>query len=143
MTLSKQEKRNSGIFNATICSSSKFRGYLSRTIWLGIRQKARDMKATNTRLWEQLSLDAENVRLVPDLKAFDQRERNDLKRIDLKAAFDKVSAQERQSKQFKTGVTPMHGVLEIGKPDFKKVPKRTWQRSMANSRKHLMRELER
>lgn len=128
--LLRQEERWEGAFSKP---SKDLPGYLSGTIWNGVTQRINDRCDKDAALWEQLPLDYASTRIA------DTKVSNTLLRISMKAAIEKLAGEERRLYKLPVGVIPLDCVLDraVATGIVRKVPKRTWQRYVKQSRIRL------
>jgi len=136
--LLKQEEEERGLFRQPHSPINNLRGYLSQTIWIGVKSQSRD-QLHKEQLWNQVS---EDISGFAD-KRIEQKAPNLALRIDLKEALEKVRSLEGKIFQLPGGVIPLDGLLEekIAGMILSYVPKRTWQRYCHESKERLARAL--
>ena len=134
VNLLRQEEQGKGIFQAP---EEALPQYLSGVIWRGVKQRIGERKGREERFWHQVPLELVSE-IVPDSKVSKV-----LLKISLEEAIQKIAEEERRIYKLPEGVVPLDGVLDkaVAKAIIGKVPKRSWQRYVRNSRLRLGEEL--
>ena len=137
--LLQQEERGKGVFGARPRTEDEIRGYLSRTIWLGCKQRiGRVMKK------QMESLDA-LIEAGMDLGLLhDQCVSDPVLRMDLKVALENLQQDQRgHYRKLPAGVTPLDCVMDVGvgKALLKGVKMRTLQRYTKQIREDVARQV--
>lgn len=137
ITLLKQEQKNCGLFRKPHTPINQLRGYISQTIWNGVKQQTRDYFRKESQCWNHEQLDPGYNDVI------DSKVAGIALQIDLKEALGKVAAEEKGRFKLLGGVIPLDGVLgnEIAGTILAHLPKRSWQRYCSQSRERLAQKL--
>ena len=131
--LLKQEQGYRGVFQKTLAPFGEIKGYLSQTIWKGVKQHARDRLRKEHHFWNHEQIDPAYQEFIDGkIGAIGLQ-------IDLKAALEKVREEERILFNLPCGVIPLDAVLgkEIASEILAQLPRRSWQRYCKQSRERL------
>ena len=134
VNLIRQEAQGKGVFLAPV---EELPQYLSGVIWRGVRQRIGERQGKAARLWQQVPLEIASATVA------DWNVSNVLLKISMEAAIERVAKEERRTYNLPEGVVPLDGVLDkaVAQAIVGKVPKRSWQRYVKNSRLRLGEEL--
>ena len=134
-----QEERGAGVFDDQARNDEQLRGYLSRTIWLGCKQRiSRTMRKQMVSL-EALVEDGYDLDVLRDQCVSDP-----VLRMDLERAIEDLQKDERgHYRKLPAGVTPLDCVMDagIGRAVLKGAKMRTIQRYVKQIREDVARKV--